>query len=348
MPYNLRLVSVLVFIVLLGCSSGQNLKTKPSERPRWVDDPGRMYPFEMYISSVGTGDTPEAARNNAITGVAQVFKLDIKAQEDIIENYFETGADEELNLKRSSSVTKQINVTTDQNLKNVVVDKTWFSPKDARHYALAYIDRDQTSEIYLKDIKKADDEVAIYFGKFSENDAGISKLARLAYLNESMSRAASRDILIQQLSTLSRGEASYTPAIAPTELISARNKARKQIRVAVRLEKSEWSEFENAVREVLQSFGFSIVPDNPEYVITGGLSMRKLEREGFFIRWQLDLHMSEAATQTEFLSYSDEGREGHQSYSEAERRAARTAKSKINGEFYKKIENYLSSLIKKK
>ncbi len=161
-----------------------------------------------------------------------------------------------------------------------------------------------------------------------------------------MSRAASRDILIQQLSTLSHGEASYTPAIAPTELISARNEARKQIKVAIRLEESEWSEFENAVRDVLQSFGFSIVPDNPEYVVTGGLSMRKLEREGFFVRWQLDLHLNEAATQTEFLTYSDEGREGHQSYSEAERRAARTAKGKINSEFYKKIESYLSSLIK--
>ncbi len=129
----------------------------------------------MYISSIGTGDTPEAARNNAITGVAQVFKLDIKAQEEIIENYFETGTDKELSLKRSSSVTKQINVTTDQNLKNVVIDKTWFSPGDARHYALAYIDRDQSSEIYLKDIKKADDEIAVYFGKFKESDTGISK-----------------------------------------------------------------------------------------------------------------------------------------------------------------------------
>jgi hypothetical protein len=186
----------------------------------------------------------------------------------------------------------------------------------------------------------------VYFDKFKVTDEKISKLARLAYLNEAMSRAASRDILIQQLSTLSHGEVSYKPAVAPTELISARNEARKQIRVAIRLEKSKWSEFENAVRDVLQSFGFSIVSDNPEYFVTGGLSMRELEREGFFVRWQLDLHMSETATQTEFLTYSDEGREGHQSYSEAERRAARTAKSKINGEFYKKIESYLSSLIK--
>ena len=177
MHYRFRLFIILILLVFLGCSSGQNLKTKPSERPRWVDDPGRMYPFEMYISSVGTGDTPEAARNNAITGVAQVFKLDIRAQEDIIENYFETGTDKELNMKRSSSVTKQISVTTDQNLKNVVVDKTWYSAVDARHYALAYIDRDQSSEIYLTDIKKADKEIAVYFDKFKVTDEKISKLA---------------------------------------------------------------------------------------------------------------------------------------------------------------------------
>jgi len=345
MQYKLKIILILMMLIFIGCSSGQNLKSKPSERPIWVDDPGRMYPFELYISAVGTGDTPGAARNNAITGVAQVFKLDIKAQEDIIENYFETGSDKDLNLKRSSNVTKQINVTTDQNLKNVVIDKTWFSTSDARHYALAYIDRDESSEIYLKDIKKADEEVATYFNKLQWDKSGVSRMTRLAYLNEAMNRAASRDILIQQLSTLSQGEVSYTPTIPPTELIAARNEARREIRVALRLEKSEWSEFDNAVRDVLQSFGFSIVPDNPEYVVNGGLSMSKLEREGFFIRWQIDLHMSEAANGAEFLTYSDEGREGHQSYSEAERRAARTAKSKVNGEFYKKINDYLSSMI---
>jgi hypothetical protein len=346
MHYRNNIIVLLMMVVLLGCSSGQNVKTKPSERPSWVDDPGRMYPFEMYISAVGSGDTPEAARNNAINGVAQVFKLDIKSQEDIIENYFETGTDKDLNMKRSSNVTKQINVTTDQNLKNVVIDKTWYSPNDARHYALAYIDRDQSSEIYLKDIKKYDDEVTAYFDKLKNSDVSVSKLTRLAYINEAMNEAASRDILIQQLLTLSRGEVSYTPKVSPSELIAARNEARQEIRVALRLEKSDWSEFDNAVRDVLQSFGFSIVQDNPDYIVTGGLSMRELEREGAFVRWQIDLHMSDAKTGTEFLTYSDEGREGHKTYSEAERRAARTAKEKVNSEFYKKIEEYLSSMIK--
>jgi len=337
---------VLLLIMALGCSSAKNPKIKPTERPRWVDDPGRMYPFEMYISSVGTGDTPEAARNNAITGVAQVFKLDIKAQESILENYFETGTDKELSMTRSSSVTKQINVTTNQNLKNVVIDKTWFSRKDARHYALAYIDRDQTAEIYLNDIKKADDDVVTYFNKFRDTDESVSKMTRLAYLNKSMGQAASRDVLTQQLSTLSRGEASYTPKVPPTELISARNEARQRIKVSLKLEENKWPEFENMVREVLQSFGFSVVQDNSDFIVTGGLTMEHLDREGFFVRWQLDLHMSEKATQTEFLTYSDGGREGHQSFSEAERRAARTAKDKIKSNFYKKIEDYLSSLIK--
>ena len=61
----------------MACAPTKTLKSGTSERPRWVDDPQRMYPFEMYIAAVGSGDTPEAAKNNAISGVSQVFRADI-------------------------------------------------------------------------------------------------------------------------------------------------------------------------------------------------------------------------------------------------------------------------------
>jgi hypothetical protein len=325
------LVCLLVFILgcMMGCAPTKSIKAEISERPRWIDDPQRMYPFEMYIAAVGSGDTPEAAKSNAIAGVSTVFRADVKAGKYLEETYFETGTDKDLTLKKTSSVLNKIKITTEQSLKNIVVGKTWLSPTDARHYALAYIDRDETMDIYLNDIKIMDGEVSVYFDKYRQATNDVSPLTRLAYINKAVVGAASRDILIRQFNTLSQGQAGYTPKVAPSDLVTARHEARRNVRVRLDMEKVEWPEIENSVREVLQSFGFSNVKQDGEYILSGKYAIEHLDRDGFFVRWHIDLHLKEAASQREFLTFSDGGREGHQSFPEAERRAARIARKNI-------------------
>lgn len=344
----LMLVCLLGYIMgcMIGCAPTKNVKGEVSERPRWIDDPQRMYPFEMYIASVGSGDTPEAAKSNAIAGVSTVFRADVKASKYLEETYFETGYDKDLTLKKTSSVLNKIKITTEQSLKNIVIGKTWLSPTDARHYALAYIDRDETMEIYLNDIKILDGEVGVYFDKYHQaNDA--PPLTRLAYINRAIGDAASRDILIRQFNTLSQGQAGYTPKVAPSDIVTARDAARRNVRVRLEIEKVEWPEIENSVREVLGSFGFSLVEQDGDYILSGKYAIERLDREGFFVRWHIDLHLTEISSQIEFLTFSGGGREGHQSFPEAERRAARNARKKILNSFYGDVEKYLSSLSSK-
>jgi hypothetical protein len=338
---------IYVMLLFLGCIPANSVKSETSERPRWIDDPQRLYPFEMYISAVGSGDTPEAAKNNAIAGVSQVFKADIDARRYLEETYFETGADKDMTLKKTSETINKINVTSDQSLKNIVIDKTWLSPTDARHYALAYIDRDETIAIYLKDIRAIDEEAAIFHNRYKEAGDDVTPMTKLAYINTSIDAAASRDVLIQQLNILSQGQGTYTPKVTPSDIILARDQARKNVRVKLELQQVEWPAFENSVREVLQSFGFGVVEENADYILNGNFEIIRLEQTDpnrAFVRWNMDLHLNGIAAQRQFLSYSDSGREGHTTYPEAERRAARTARKSILDGFYTELEKYLSSL----
>jgi hypothetical protein len=305
-------------------------------------DRSRLYPHEMYITATGTGDTEEIARNKAIANIAQVIKVDINSQQKLVQKYFETGTGSDMELQMQSTFTRDIELATEQTLKNVFVDKTWFTEKEALYHAFAYMDRSETSNILKKDLKKLDEDISIYFQKYKEAD---TKLSRIAYLNKAINLAVQRDILMEQLNTISIGSESFTPSIKPADLVTARHDLAKETKVQLVLNYEKWEEFPGAVADVLQAFGFRIVDSDPDFTITGKMTMEKLERKGYFIGWHVELHFIDMAARSEFLTYMDNDREGHKSYGEAERRAAMRLANAIRKNFYKEIENYLVSLM---
>ena len=134
--------SMIPYLVLLSLACGSTVQqVQVDKKPSWIEDPEREFPHEMYIASVGMGSTREGANNNAIAGIAKVFRSEIKLHQQVEENYFEFGTDKELELQQSVNLSKQISVTSDQSLKNIVIGKTWHDNKTAQYYALAFIDR---------------------------------------------------------------------------------------------------------------------------------------------------------------------------------------------------------------
>lgn len=339
---TIKLLISLVVLMLLACGSTIP-QARVEKRPTWIDDPEREFPHEMYISSIGMGSTQESAQNSAIAGIAKVFQSDIKLREQVEENYFESGTDKELELQQSVSLSKQMSVTTDQSLKNITIGKTWHDKQTAQFYALAYIDRSQTAAIYLGELERADQDVTTLFKGYIESS---DKLTKLAYLNKALLRAIVRNVLEERLSVISPGSGSrFMPTATTAELISERQKLREMISLMVEIENNEWSDFNNAVKIVLNSFGFRIVTEAPDYILRGGFSIERLERKGYYVRWHCDLHFIEAASGSELITYSKDGREGHTSYADAEYRAERSAKKEIGKTFYKEIENYLNSMV---
>ena len=335
---------IVLFLTLVACGAAQKQPPKKSVSERFAEkvDPQSLYPNELYITATGSGDTQDKANKNAINGVAQVIKVDLKSQQQLVEKYFETGAGKDMLLEATSTFTSQIELITEQTLKNVNIGKTWLSQEDGRYYAFAYMDRAETAEIYTRDIANIDGEISIYYGKFI---SATDKLTKLAYLHKALNLSAQREAMNEQLTTITQGARSIPPAVKSTDLISARFELTKQIKVKFELDYEKWDEFAVAVEDVLASFGFQIVDVDPDVLVSGKMTMERLERKGFFIRWFVELHFTDVAAGTEFLTYDDDDREGHKSYAEAERRAASHLSRTIKKNLYRKFEDYLNSLM---
>ena len=345
---QLHLGIAIMVIILAACGHTQKSGTGGlTGKTRLIDkfDIAKQYPNEWYITATGTGDTPEAAKQKAIAGVSQVIKVDINSQQQLNERYIETGTSDDMKLQIRNTINNQIKLVSEQTLKNVNIAKTWFDKKDGLYYAFAYIDRAATSDIYLKDLQKLDDDISVYYeGMKGAKD----KLTALAYISRALELAVQRDIKTEQLNTISQGGKSFTPMVSSAELVAARHELTKTMGMKLELQYEKWDEFADAVRDVLGAFGFPVVETDPAIIVKGSMTMEKLERKGYFVRWHVELHLIDTASNAEFLSYSDGSREGHSSYGEAERRAAARLGRTIRKNLYIKLNDYFNSLLKAK
>ncbi len=328
----------LLFALLLACG-GQAQKVSKESKSSLFDDPTKRYPNEMYITAVSSGDTPEIAKDRAIADVAKVIKADINSQQLLIEEYIETGI--EMELDRKSSFTRQIDITTEQTLKNVNIGKTWRDEADGRYYAVAYLDRLDTSEIYKADLADMETKIKSYYDKAGSK---TDKLARLAYVNKAISLAIQRDMMIEQLNTISQGAYSFTPTVKAPELSSLRRRITGDINVKLDLNSGGYDEFPGAVSEVLQAYGFGLSEGQPDVIVKGSMRMEELERKGHFVRWFVDLHFTDTANNTEFVTYTDDDREGSNSMGEAKRRAALRMVKVVKKNLYDRLDSYFDSL----
>jgi len=333
------LIILPTFSVLVSCSN----PPKPEPAARQAHDPLAAYPHELYITFIGSGDTQAAAEKNAIAGIAQSIQVDVNSQQQLIEQYFESGP--ELQLKQMATFSREIGLKTEQNLKNINIGKTWFSQEDGRYNALAYMDRSGTARIYDRELEEIDKDVSYYFQKSQQNE---NKLTRLAYLNKAFSLAVQRDIMAEQLNTITLGAERFSPTVAMAELTSARQESTGTVDVQLRLDCGNHDDLCSAVRQVLQTFGFKTVDDRADVLVIGQWTLQHLQREGFFVRWHIDLHFQDTSTGKVFLTYSAEDREGHTSYAEAERRATTRAAAEIRIQLYAKIDDYFDSLLAEK
>ncbi len=337
---HFRTIFVSAFLLLL--SSDPGASADDSARPLWVTDPGREFPNELYIAEVGSGDTEEAAKSNVASRIAMVFQSDVMALDEIVNEYWETDAGAVGELAKSTHLREQIAVSTDQKLRNVTFARTWFDRATGRHFALAYLDRAQTTSLYLEELAHLDREATEFFSGFRSHS---DKLTRLAFLNKTLSLAAERDLLAGQLLVISQGGSSHESSLKAVRLASARASLRNEISVRIVRDGENRPTFESAVRGVLEGQGFRIVSSGADYEMRAGLTMNRLDRPGKFVGWRAELSLAETASGAELLSCERRGREGHRSFSEAERRAETKARAEVKTALMEAIDGYLGGLL---
>lgn len=340
--WYLFIVSQIMVLAVASCSSSNNV-AQHAERPVWIDDPARLFSEAQYLMAVGSSDTREGAVNQAHANLAKIFVAEVKVDESYI-NEFEEAMDShsEVSVSENTQLITSSQIRANQQLKNVQIMEV-YEDSDGRIYALAGMDRLETTRLYSSDIERNNTRIKS-LRQNAKNSAG--RLDRLIYLKQALAVARINDMMRNQRAILS-GRGHQGDGATLTEIIQEYQQAKKECRVVMSGEEL-LPEVASVISRELQNEGFILVNDNEEPVIELDVDFAMkpvdLNRSQYeFIQWALQLKAQDMENGQWFSTFTAEGREGSTNEEYARQRAIQAAVEKISSELPKYINNELLS-----
>ncbi len=341
--YNLNKLFLLFFFVFLSCGAQakKTINVNNDDEPGWIDNPHKFYPENQYIIGVGSGDTREAAQNNAIASISKVFQSKIKVDQTVIENYFEQEKNGVISTSGNSAVLNHSTVGSNQELKNIKIDQSYFSPKDGMYYVLAYLDRKETAAIYRKEISDNDLKIGEYHELYEKSD---KKLSKYAYLLKAKTVSDVNEILNQQYGII-RGDGSRVPALISSSQLNQELRALTQ-QITINLNAAEGTPptVTDFVKEAVGKFGFKIVNGTGDFSFNYGLDMKKTDigranTVGF--NWYFTLTVVDNINNYSLDTFNLKNRTIAISEQEAKAKIMHKIKKGLTTKFYKQFLNYM-------
>ncbi len=329
--------------ILIGCFIAASAFSQ--QKPAWVDAPQSIYPADRYLTAIGVGDTRKSAENDAAANLATIFQSTIKAEQTVTDRYKELfTSPAHSTLEHQNETTKNISVSSDQTLYNVQYAES-FTDNTGRTYILAVLERQPTADIYQK---KIEENEALMDSCINQSIKANDPILKYAYMNAAYVFDKINEPLKNQLTIIIPGmtyqsKSKYDDVKVQKMLLSAR----KGIPFALNIQGDGEGTISNAVKGMLTDQGFIIKKDGL-LTITGSVEFEDIDlhREEKFVRWSYALSVVDME-KTTLASFSEKGREGHLSASEARARAKRTMTQKIQTDFSGKLNEYFDGLVRK-
>jgi len=336
----MKKISLLLLFVLLFIScSPSTVTAKKNKAPDWLTNPQKAYKDAYYLSAVGSGDTKKAAEKDAFSNLSRIFEAEIKSDQTLVQKFEETTVGDNTSLSAEEKMRNLTQIQSDQTLKNVKIGDSYFDPNSGEYYVIAYLNRSETEDIYHSEIQENNRKIDQYYADY-QNSA--SKLDKLTYLSDAIELVEANEILNAQLRIISPSHAGVVLPMPMEKLVSERNKFAKTIHVVV-TGSGEYTDYlEDYLKEVFNNFGFSVfaLSSDADYIdfdIGSALSISEidLERNEKFVRWELTITITETFSDAEAVVYTKSDREGHLNLREAQNRALRSVKEKIQKDFFR-------------
>ena len=336
-----KIIFILCLVFMCNCCLEARRKKNP--RPDWVDNPSAEYNSLQYLSAVGFGSSRSVAEDIARANLARIFESRISSESGYDAHYSETISSSDAIFSNQTDQTAQVRVLSSLTLSNVQIGKSWTDDL-GQVYAVAYLHRSSTAELYHSKIQNNSRGIMAYLARSLEEEGQWEKYALLSAADE-LNRE--NQGLISQLRIISSNEAVLVSTSLPydPEVLSAQAQAASaRISFKVLCENEEGLSLLPQIREVITNFGFR-VSESAENVIRYDYSTEELSLDNprnKYIRYQINICVYDGRQQ-QIFSFTDSGREAHFTFQDARERAIRTVSSKITGEFSKKLHNYLES-----
>lgn len=304
----------LVSLLIASCASGPAPASSTSagggggseDYPDWYLNPQSVYPDDVYLSAVGTGDSRRDAEQQAMASLSQIFESEIRVDSRTQERYREL-ATAEGNLSESEvQLAQNTSVRSNQTLLNVqygeaAVDET------GRVHVIAYIERNPTAQVYRNLIQKNADQVTSFLGE-SQSSGDI--IRRYAFLSAAGVVASSNEVLLNQLDIIQPGFSQTVPlGYNYEQILQERVDLASQMRVSIAIANDEGGRITDVIREALSEERFPIGAQSPMLRVTGSVNVTPLELSGDFksVNWVLTLDMA-GPDGSSLVTYNNEDR----------------------------------------
>ncbi len=328
------LLSIIVFLIL---SCAVHAKRKKNSQPKWLKNPKAVYSEQMYLTAIGEGDSRSDAENMAAGNLARIFESNIKAEETVNQRYMELTKNSKTDFEEQTNVTKSVNIQSQQTLFNIQFGES-YTDDVGRIYAIAYLNRMKTAEIYENKINKNAGRIDYFMGIAEKSNNPILKYAAMSAASavSSINESLLAQLAIIFPSAIDMLEINYNH----DQIVKEANAAAKAVSCKIDIQNDEENKVTILLEELINDMGF-VLSENNVLKIDGNILLEKtdLKRDLEFVRYELQINVTDNKDNV-IVSMSEKGREGHISASEAEARAIRTLSKKINKQLKKKLVAY--------
>ncbi|MGD9897693.1 MAG: LPP20 family lipoprotein [Calditrichaceae bacterium] len=337
------LTTLLGFLILSSCAApkvGKNLSTD-GKVPGWIDHPYDSYPASRYIVGVGSGDTRANAENNAIGSISKVFQSKVSVDETVLQNYYEN----KQGVTANSEIINKTNIKSGQALKNITIDKSYYSSSEGLYYVLAYLNRLDTEDIYQQEIEENYKLVSDYYYEYKTSE---NKLVKFAYLMRASDLMDVNELLLSQFKIISvTGETIEAP-VPVSQIMNEKVKLLSMITVRLNPDGGQSENAAAYLKQVIGKIGFKIVEDQRadfdiNYRFTfAPASLGRNDVSGN--NWQLALDIKDNINQFTLKTFTFANRTMGISEDQAYEKMMTALKKELDQSFYKQFIEYIRSI----
>lgn len=333
MNIKLYALPILVALLFVGCSSSKST-TDNNGLPDWVLEPSSEYSEQQYLMAVGSGNSLNEARSDALSSLSQIFQVDVDAQENLYTETIDRTINNEMYSENTSELLNNIRLGTNQELMNTSILDSEIDA-NGTYYALAGMDRAESSQIYQQEISNNNRRISELDMNAESEDNTIQKLL---LLTQAKSFAAANVVLTKQLNIIRGGAGSGGSATEThTQIQEKVRNVQQQANVIINTENAT-EIVRSSVSSVLQNAGFNITESSQNAVLSVSINYQTQRADmnrddAEFAKWELVIDLTDLESQRSFQTYMVEGRDGAPSYNDALKRADYTARNKIEKDF---------------
>lgn len=325
------LLTCFLFMGFVGCSSQKNVQQRI---PDWVFNTASYPQSQQYLLAVGNGSTLDEATKDAFSSLAQIFRMTVEGEEQIISEVTESYNNSEYFTSGTTRLLNNVKTGTNQELINTTILEVQVGP-DGTYYALAGMNRRESATIYSQEISGNILRLEELEKKADEENNTLHKLMLLKNLRL---LAAANLNLSKQHNIIMSGASDLELASRRLSRIEDKfSETQQQATFYIHSENAS-ATIVTSVTEVMQNLGFRAVGNSDEAVLEFSINfhVQKADmnrNDAEFAKWELGISVNDKQSGQSFKTYFTEGRDGANSYEDALKRADNSARKKLTTEF---------------